>query len=343
MSRPSVISYEDVKRVCLRLLGSKGSATVDAIYEGLGRKGSKTTINNHRRQFFSELAEKGTNILPASLPKELVPLVEEWWIQALDKAGEAFSEDRERLEAKMKALADEATVKHEEALRYQNLLSQRDIKIEHQGQALVTMSERNVDLRDTVEKLERQLQQALASHEQMLNQFEQERREQAELFERERSEWRRDRDHLQTELESSLNREEAEHDRNLKQVDYWILQVDQERTRVATIEGERKQDAKRFQDELLLNRKREESMSVRLGKFEQRIEELSSDKERLQEQLTSERLSAVSKERDLNVRISELSLELARAEERVVYLESADVEVADDGKEPEKSAPKKGK
>src|SRR5690554_953330 len=98
MARPSVISYEDVRRVCLKMMGSGDWPTNQAIYEALGRRGGMGTIQKHRSAFFESLKDRGLEALPAALPKDLVPLIEEWWNLSVQHAGEAHSEERRHLE-----------------------------------------------------------------------------------------------------------------------------------------------------------------------------------------------------------------------------------------------------
>ena len=48
--RPASFSPNDVARIATRLIGQGKNPTVDSVHEQLGRRGSRTTVNNYLRK-----------------------------------------------------------------------------------------------------------------------------------------------------------------------------------------------------------------------------------------------------------------------------------------------------
>lgn len=100
---PSV-SYAEFRRVFIRLVGTKAAATYDDLHRELGGTCSRGTIKKYRDRCLDEFRANGMNVLSESLPKELVPLVDELWALALHKGGEAWSEERAQVEGQLSEL-----------------------------------------------------------------------------------------------------------------------------------------------------------------------------------------------------------------------------------------------
>ncbi|MFB2351272.1 DNA-binding protein, partial [Priestia megaterium] len=81
-----------------------------AIYEEVGRRGSRTTLNKHLRTFLEDFGKRGLSALPSAIPEDLIPIVKDFWAQALVQAGKRYEKERVRwqddLTAKDQAMDD---------------------------------------------------------------------------------------------------------------------------------------------------------------------------------------------------------------------------------------------
>jgi len=313
---PSV-SYAEFRRVFIRLVGTKAAATYDDLHRELGGTCSRGTIKKYRDRCLDEFRANGMNVLSESLPKELVPLVDELWALALHKGGEAWSEERAQVEGQLSELKNRLTIEAEERQELVSILDQRDRQIESLQSQVINQEGRLKDQLKLAEQLEAQIRQLGQQIERERSEYAKALSEQKSQFDHERAEWEREREHLKTEVSSALKREESEHARNQKQVDHWILQVDQERTRCAQVEEERRRDRKRFDEELLLARKREDAMSVKLGSYESKIESLESRRETLAQKLEDEQQRWLADSKVLEQERDSLRLRLVEAETRI--------------------------
>lgn len=344
MARPSVISYDDVKRAAIRLIGAGKNATIEAIHLEVGSRGSRTTVHRFRQEFLEELQEKGMNVLPAKFPEVLVPLVEEFWTQAIHRAGEAFGEERESLERAVETAQQEGQAA-QQALVDAKALQEKAQALNHTQSHRIAQLERDLDL--TNQHVADWKRQALA-HQEALDRAQVESAERYDALEQQRKlegeEWRREREHLQTELQAAQDRVRNESERTQKQLDYWMLKFDEMRGAFSEAVEQRKQDQKRHDAERLLAQKREDGFAIRLGKLETKLEEAESliatlrdERDNARKLLDYEHEKAAVREAEAKSLESQLEHERTRLSECLVQLSGssgADGEAPAPGAEP---------
>lgn len=295
--RPAVISYDDVKRVAIRLISKGRQATIDAIHSELGHRGSRTTVHKHRLAFFEELQQRGVQVLPASLPEALIPLIEDFWTQAVQRAGEAFGDERTALEGRAHELAGQLAAA-------EAATAQKEACVETQQQLIEKLTEQVSALQDesaTHQAYAKDYSEQLAKSQDRFaayrRQISDERAVQEQLQGTERAEWQREKEHLEAELEAANARLSIEVKRSDDQATYWYKQVDNARLDLARMDEQRQQEVHRLESELLIGRKREESLARRMGKLEDQYDAKVAEVESLRGKLEQARANLREQEK----------------------------------------------
>lgn len=319
MARPSVITFDSVRRSCLKMMGRGEWPTNQSIYEDLGRKGSMGTIQKHRTAFFESLKDKGLEALPAALPKDLVPVIEEWWSISVRHAGEAHAGERQHL---LESIAD-----HESAIDKLNA------DIVHLGEQL---SERNrvisglnrdceslkseLDAKETLHgELQKRLDGLLGQMQELRDVHARELRDIERVNDSKILNYEDRVGTLKQELTASLEREAMEVARSERNADHFLLQINTERERYQSMEASFAAITERLESELTIARARENRFIRSQQEMEQRMNALV---ESLDEAGERERVYAREKQQSVE-RIAILEADLASSINREEAIDSS--------------------
>ncbi len=279
MGRPATVELEDVARAATRLISQGKRPTVDAIYEEVGRRGSRTTLNKHLRTFLEDFGKRGLSALPSAIPEALLPVVEDFWAQALVQASERYEKERTRwqddLAAKDQAMDDlKAVIAERDAL-----LADRDRFIQEQS-ARISALEAELTANMDLVRAEKSLITDLKADKQRLNSLVLDEREQAESrLQAAKEDWARERASLERVAEDARQladdarkqMAEAEATHN-KLTDYWIVKVDDARQQVSELKERHADDKKRWESDLLLQTRRADRYAMTISEKERIIE-----------------------------------------------------------------------
>ena len=185
MARPGV-TYEQAECIFIKILAQGEALSAQSARLTFG-SGSNSTWSKHLGKFREEQREKQLVSLPETLPEALVPVLETIWVQAVNKAGEQFVQDREAFNHKMTELGEqlqalqsrydhletdcaEANELHKKAVRQsekqavdllekEDLIRQLNEKLENERQRCRNTEKRVAELQqDIVEQQEKSLQ-----------------------------------------------------------------------------------------------------------------------------------------------------------------------------------------
>lgn len=303
MPRPSVISYDDVARAFVRIIGKGRYPSIDALYEELGRRGSKGTIHKHQKAFLETFQEKGIAMLPAALPEALLPIIEDFWSQALVKAGEQYSdhEDRWRCEIDEYKERDESQKARIAELEHQ--LDERKKDLEHQydekvkAKNVATEAIRKIDQHELTIHGQQQEIRALN------NRVESIQSDHATRLDEIRHEHQERVDALQGLLDEMTEKARRDEEAHTRLVDHWIRQVDDARLQMTELREEVRGEKERAAAEV--NAERAKSA-------------------RLSQQLDDARETLMARQEALDKALKDLAVqerEVGHRDERIVALE----------------------
>jgi len=126
------IDYESVKQAASKLLIKGISPSVQKIRELLGT-GSNTTIAEHLKFWREQQALKKIHHLPATIPNELVTVIETLWQTAMERAEKQMEDTKNSLDAHEKALRQEKILLNEKIVelnkRHEELSNKLDEEI----------------------------------------------------------------------------------------------------------------------------------------------------------------------------------------------------------------------
>lgn len=294
MSR-ALTTYEDFKRSWMRITANGRHASLDAIYEDLGRRGSKSTLQKYRVALLKELSDKGAEILPATIPPDMVPLIEEFFTKSVAIAGEVYQSHRKDLERQLEQAFTERTdvkgdlkeserIRREQASLIESLQGDKEklqASVHTKNTNLIAMSEKKAVLESEIES-QRKL------HEKELEHINQEAGARYQSL----------KDRLEG-VQRQANDEKARADKAVKQsdgnADYFLLQIDDERQKSAHAQNNNKATTQRLESDLHLSQKREDGLAVKLGNTEERLLKLQDEHQNLKEE-TSGTIQSLSLE-----------------------------------------------
>jgi chromosome segregation ATPase len=278
----ALVTFEDFKRSWMRITSKGKHATLDAIYEDLGRRGSKSTLQKYRTRLLEELSDKGTEILPATIPPDMVPLIEEFFTKSVAIAGEVYQAHRKDLERQLESAFTEnadlvSDLKESERIRAEqqsviealhNDKESLAASIEAKNQGLSELSEQVAVLKSEIES-----QARLHSTEMANLKAESETRYQA----------------LQDRFEAMQRQaadEKARADRAVQQADsnadHFLLQIEDERRKSAQLHENDQATIRRLDSQLTISQKREDGLSVKFSKLEERFLALQDEVESME-------------------------------------------------------------
>jgi len=295
MTRPPLITFEAVRRSCLKMMGDGEWPTNQALYEALGRKGSMGTIQKHKTAFFESLKDKGFEALPASLPKDLVPLIEEWWSLSVRHAGEAHADERKKLLEQLDQQESIINDLNEAIVTLNHKIGHRDGVIrdlERDRDALISEVESGKALVSELQKriagLEERVEGLRVDHAARVDEL-------TRLYEADIQGYQDRISTLKQELTASLDREKMEVARSERNADHFLLQINTERERCQSMEASFKAVVERLESELTIYRAREERLVRGQQEAENRAERYEKELEDLQQRF-DDQMSVASNE-----------------------------------------------
>ncbi|RUA14861.1 MAG: hypothetical protein DSY83_08600 [Flavobacteriia bacterium] len=287
--RPASFSPKDVARIATRLIGQGKNPTVDSVHEQLGRRGSRTTVNNYLKAFREEFKERGLTALPSAIPEALIPIIEDFWVQALVKAGERYDEERQSVEQERQA----------EQEAYNAVLSEQTATIDEQAALLQDREQFISEQTRTVSELEQQirtLKSILSGYEETIldlkrdksrlsDQLDEERQESHRRFDQAKEDWYRERATLRQSVDDARKQLSEDNEKNARLADHWMLQLDDARQQVRELKERHQEDKQRWEADIKLERARADRLAGTVSGYEQRIEEREKEIEILNARL----------------------------------------------------------
>jgi chromosome segregation ATPase len=315
----ALITFEDFKRSWMRITSKGKHASLDAIYEDLGRQGSKSTLQKYRTRLLEELSSKGAEILPATIPRDMVPLIEEFFTKSVAIAGEIYQSHKKELERRLESAFTEraefeADLKESERIRKEqaNLIESLQNDKEMLQASLDTKYNQVVALSEKKSTLEEQLESQKALHNAELQRLHQD----AEAIEKDRQ---TRFDALKRQAEDEAKRADTAIQQADKNADHFLLQIADERDKSARIEDNLQTNIKRLESQLHISQKREDGLAVKLGKTEERLLSLQDSFESLKQSNSAQ--------------IHALTIELSDRTSDIKWLERQKAESQDERKE----------
>ena len=317
MARNPRITYEEVVRAIFKLLQKGQNPTHDAIHQLLGNRGSRSTVHKFKKQWMESLGDQdAVNLLPATVPKELMPMVDELWGLAVNQAGKAHTEDKAALEA-MTQRAQESQQELEREL------SDVHEQLQETRHALDRQQDRSETLTDKVSALERveadlkqQLQAALNRIEDLSQAREQDRLQYDQLLTNERSEHRRQLEHLQQQVTDVTAQKDLEIQRSDKDINYFQNQVALERGAKDAVVKEHSQNMAFLQRQL-------DAKAQQYAKMEARYEKQVAIYESAEQTWSKERQSLVERMQLAEHKAQQFAEERAALSSQVLQLQDS--------------------
>ncbi|ONF42544.1 hypothetical protein BTO32_15155 [Marinobacter lutaoensis] len=290
MARPPAITYEDVARACVRIISNRKYASVDAIYEEVGRRGSKSTILKHQKRFFDDFKNKGLTTLPSSIPEEIVPIIEDFWNQALQKAGERFNELEKGWEKEVAEATQTIAQQSDRIAQLERELDDRKKALAEQYQKRATTEDALDAATRTISKHELTIhaqQQEIQSLNQRINALQDDHAIRLDAMRKEHAEQLKA---LKDALDEVTERSKRDEEKQVRMVDYWMLQVDHARTQMSELKSQMREEKERYAADLKIERTKvirlsqdlddattaNQNLKTKIAALEQRVDELET-------------------------------------------------------------------
>lgn len=283
------VTYEEVRRAAVRRIRRAQPISADAIRTDLGDRGSKTTILKHLNSWRETLDEDNLEVLPASVPGELINELESIWNLAQTLAEDNLANYKAELEASNQQAREYAAEAQQRAQASEQRIveltsklnaatddnKRLELQLEDYRESIAGLRAEVAELKETVGARDRQLEQerveAQQRQEAALTQQRQEY--EAELqrinnqVQSEREGWQRRETELLEREASAKAQAEAEYDRTERQVNYWIRQVDEERQRNQSMAESYERRIKKLEADLNIAQRRGDSALQRLDQL----------------------------------------------------------------------------
>lgn len=278
MGRPASFSPKDVARIATRLIAQGKNPTVDSVHEELGRRGSRTTVNNYLKAFREDFKERGLTALPSAIPEPLLPIIEDFWAQALVKAGERYDEERQSVEqerqaerdAHKAALAEKASVIDSHAA----LLADREQFISEQARTQSELEQQVRALTATISGHETTIADLKRDKSRLTDSLDQERQDSARRFDQAKEDWDRERATLRQAVEDARKQLTEDNEKNARLADHWMLQLDDARQQVRELKERHQEDKERWAGDMKLERARADRLAGTVSQYERKMEDL---------------------------------------------------------------------
>lgn len=272
MGRPSAVDEKDVARAAVRLIGQGAKPTVDAVREAVGGRGSRTTIHKHLKAFLDDFSRRGLTVLPSSIPEPLLPIIEDFWSQALAKAGERYDEDRGGWESQIGELNAVIDSRNSVIVERDALLTDRERFIGQQQRAIEGL-ETEVEQLSGVVADQGEVVADLKRDKGRLSDQVKSEREQAQLrMDQALEDWARERAQLERAVEDSRKQFADSEQKMNTLTDYWIMQVEDARQRVSEQKERHAQDRNLWDANAKLERARADRLAQTVSEYERRVD-----------------------------------------------------------------------
>jgi chromosome segregation ATPase len=273
MPREAAITYEDVARACVRLIGRAKHPSVDAVYEEVGRRGSKSTIHKHQKAFLEKFQSQGMSMLPAALPEALLPAIEEFWGEARLMAGNVYQEKEAEWERELAAMRETLEAQTQ-------LVAQRDRELEQSRRDIESVHREKDTAEETIADLKSK-QRALTGvvdtlrndKERLRDQIESERKDAQARHDQTVEDHLAEREMLKDALNSLKQQRAEDNHKQEKLTDYWAMQVADARDQVSAAREEVRQVKSSYSHSLHVEKEKVASLSVRVDKLLDALEE----------------------------------------------------------------------
>jgi chromosome segregation ATPase len=277
MPRPPVITYEDVARACVRLIGRAKHPSADALYEELGRKGSKSTIHKHQKEFLKKFQEKGVAMLPSALPETLLPAIEEFWSEALLMAGKNYAKHEEEWARRLQEM-EEKLEQHQETIDKQaSALEKSRRELEEVHKEKVAADEHAADLKSQLRTANSLVESLRSDKERLYEQIDRERKDSQARFDRAKEDHQAERETLKEALESLKEQRREDNEKQERLTDYWAIQVDDARNTTASIRQELVAEKKAHTRDLNIERTKIGELSNQLERIRDELQAAQRD------------------------------------------------------------------
>lgn len=280
MGRPAAVSASDIARAATRLIGQGTRPTVDAVHKEVGHRGSRTTVNNLLRQFLEEFRTRGLGALPAAIPEELVPVIEDFWSHALVKAGERYDAERIQDEKALKALQERLSDSNVAVQERDKLLLDRERVIGQLNAQLEEGQSRLSGLRSVCEGHEVTIVDLKRDKARLLDQLDDERETAARRYDQAQEDWGRERAILERTVADARQKLQEDNATNERLADHWMRQLDDSRQHVSEIKERHHEEKKRWEGDMRLEKARADRFAVSASQMEAQISALQEEVER---------------------------------------------------------------
>ena len=345
--RSASITPQDVAAVANQLIKTGHNPTIAAVRQGLGDRGSNSTIQKYLAEWRESFKEGNVQALPESLPEELLAPFEEIFNTAVGVAGQKHDGERKEFESKLQGFQTQLFEMETKLSAAVDENSRLHDGHEKQRQAIVEMHEGRKKLESELEaqtKLAYERERELLESQRLNNQREV---DYTESYERLKASHQEEVERFKGVIEDHKVQMAKESERYDAQNIYWAKQVDQARTegevRVRKLEKQvedldQKLDSERQKKEEVLaklgsameeaaaQRVNGEGLTAQLTRLATSHEKCQADYLTLRESLASMATERQAQDRiigELKVRIEELTAELKREKRAQI----------DDGKE----------
>lgn len=274
--RKASITDKDVARAATRLISQGKRPTVDAVHEEVGRRGSRTTVNNLLRAFLDEFGKQGLRALPSAIPEALVPIIEDFWAQALVKASERYDEDRQDWDREMDALKAQVAAKETVIGERDALLMDREQYIDQQSRLLEDRLGEIRQFKQIHQANEVVIDDLKRDKTRLTQQLAQERDQAQQRYDQAQEDWARERAILERAAEDARNQLAEDNEKNLRLADHWMLQLDDARQHVTELKERHQEDRKRWEGDMRLEKARADRLSGTVSEYERKVADLEA-------------------------------------------------------------------
>lgn len=265
-------------RSCVRIISKGKHPSIDAIYEDLGRIGSRSTIHKHRQTFLEQFEKTGLSMLPSALPESLIPAFEEIWSQAILHAGNSYQEHEAEYE---KRIADSEQLAQERAASIADLEKvvaslKQDIRQAYQEREDALDSLREAEAAIAGQKA---VIESLRSDKDALNEkLADERREADRRYDLAHQDWLAERATFKETIDTLKQSSRESEEKQERLTDYWTMQVADARDQVAEFKQQMREAKEAHHADLQMER-------TRIAQLSRQNEQLTNQVDRLQRQL----------------------------------------------------------
>jgi chromosome segregation ATPase len=252
------------------------------------------TVNKHRKAFLEKFQEQGISMLPAALPTEIIPAIEEFWSMALSQAGQNYSKLEDELNRKNEELESSLAEERRKNEELEKQLNQSRDDLQSVHRELTTAHEQLTELRTELRSKSSIIESLRMGKEQLHEQIRREREESNHRYDLALEDHASQRQGLLDAIEEMKQQHKADSEKQERMTDYWTIQVADARDAVSSARKELDEAKKAHQADLNIERTRVGVLNNKLEELQQKLE--SSHREQVR--LSKEAADAVSKYHD---------------------------------------------